>query len=259
MIRNAIATVAAVVLLAAPARADDKVKFFEVNSNKGHKIAYRIAGHPEAFFYRTNFVTDWDGSPWAYHPKGKKGGALDYTDNAGKPGNWYGVVTHNGKKDGNPVVQGSEHPAPGFYISPTALADKTKKPADPRRYVDAKNMPYVSLPPKAQYGTARGFNKEGAHQGDFCSVVNMKNDKVVHAIVADSGPREKIGEGSGYLGKALGPGRGEMDLVWICYPNSHHTPAWPVSLDTINEEGGKRFDAFGGLDKVKELFPGKTH
>ena len=255
MIRNAIAALSAAVLFAVPARAAEKEKFFEVKSDKGHKVAYRVAGHPEAFFYRTSFVTDWDGSPWAYHPNGKKGGALDYTANAGGPGNWYGVVTTNGKKDGTPAIQGPHDPAPGFYISPSALSDKTKKATDPHRYVDAKNIPYVSLPPKAQFGAKKGFNKEGAHQGDLCTVVNMKNNKVVHAIVADSGPREKIGEGSGALAKALGPNKGEFDLVWIVYPGSHHTPAWPVPLATINTEAARHFEKFGGLAKVKELFP----
>jgi Fungal chitosanase of glycosyl hydrolase group 75 len=63
---------------------------------------------------------DADGSPHAYHPNGSPPG-LDYLANAGKPGNWYGIVTDNQKASGNPVVQGSSDPAPGFYISSTAL------------------------------------------------------------------------------------------------------------------------------------------
>ncbi len=53
---------------------------------------YHVKGDkdPDApFFYRTKvYNTDFDGAPKAYSPKGRAGGALDYTANAGGPGNW---------------------------------------------------------------------------------------------------------------------------------------------------------------------------
>lgn len=243
-------------VLATGAQAAAKENWVNLSDKKKGGPVYHLPGSQGAFFYRTfDFSTDYDGSPKAYHPQGKKGGALDYTANAGKPGNWYGIVTTNGKKNGEPAIQGPSDPSPGFYVSPSALSDKTKKATDPHRYVDAAIVPYASLPPNVQ--NIKGGNKDGANQGDFGTVVNLKNSKVVHIIVADSGPRNKIGEGSAALRKALGL-KGAIDLVWIIYPRSKHNPPWPVSLATINDEGAKRFEEFGGAEKARALFPGKS-
>src|SRR5204863_1415020 len=100
----------------------------------------------------------------------------------------------------------------------------------------------------------------GAQVGDFATVMNMKNGKIVHAIFADSGPGDKIGEGSLALIKALG-GKSEnddLDLVTVVYPGTKKSPAWPVSAATINAEGNVRFAAFGGANKVRALFPGNS-
>ena len=232
----------------------DKETWVTLSDPKKGGPVYHLPGRKDVFFYRTSgFSTDYDGAPKAYHPKGKAGGALDYTANAGKPGNWFGIVTTNGKKDGEPTVQGPSDPAPGFYVSSSALADRTQKAGNPRRYVDASIIPYASLPPEVQNLKKRG-SKDGANQGDFGSVVNLKTGKVVHIIVADSGPRHKIGEGSLALRKALEL-KGAVDLAWIIYPRSKHAPAWPVSEATIAAEGERLFKAFGGVEKVKSLFP----
>ena len=71
------------------------------------------------FFFKSKMAIDFDGAPTAYHPQHGKG--LDHLANAGHPGNWYGVVTNNGRHDGTPIIQGPTDPAPGYYVSPTAL------------------------------------------------------------------------------------------------------------------------------------------
>jgi hypothetical protein len=255
--KSAVAALTAL-LCAASAGALEKEKFFEVGSNRGHKVAYRIKGH-DAFCYHTNMMTDYDGSPRAYHPANRhdkkrnpNGKALDWTANAGKPGNWWGIVTDNGNKDGQPVVQGAKDPAPGFYVSPTSLGDHTKAEKDPRRYVDAGTVPYIVLPRKAQKGKGKD-RPNGASLGDFATVINLKNGKTVHAIFADSGPGEKLGEGSAALADALGKTHQEFDLVYVVYPGSKKSPAWPVPLAAIDAEGKKRLAALGGADPVKAL------
>ena len=241
----------AAMLASLSALAADKEEMFHVKGKKRPIAAYRVPGD-SAFFYRTDdFSTDYDGAPTAYHPQGKsKGKALDYNANAGKPGNWYGIVTHNGKKNGDPVVQKASDPAPGYHVSSTSLADKTKHAHDPRRYVDASTVPYIVLPPKAQ----KQKNPGGASLGDFAAVVNMKTGKVAYAIFADSGPGEKMGEGSLVLRKELGKEKGGWDLVWVVFPGSKKTPAWPVGNEVISREGKKLFDRFGGVAKVRALF-----
>ena len=68
--------------------------------------------------------------------------------------------------DGTPVVQGPDDPAPGYYVSTTALEDRTRAVTDPRRYVDSNEIPFVVLP----------YDQRGdARLGDFGVVVNRAN------------------------------------------------------------------------------------
>lgn len=153
---------------------------------------YRI---PEfnVLIFEAGMAIDADGSPHAYHAESEK--ALDNLGNAGRPGNWWALVTDNGKSTGNPVIQKLSDPAPGFYISTTALADGTKRTDDPTRYVDSETIPYIALPP----ALSPAFKK-----GDIALVINKKNGKRCFAIFADIGPAAKIGEGSIALANALG-------------------------------------------------------
>jgi GH25 family lysozyme M1 (1,4-beta-N-acetylmuramidase) len=270
----------------------DTEKFFEVNSDRGHKTAYRVKGK-SPFYFRTNMSTDYDGAPTAYHPSGRRsktnpnGKALDWTANAGKqakdgkPANWYGIVTTNGRKDGIPYVQKEGiDPYPGFYVSPTSLGDdRIKRKTDPRKYVDASRTPYIALPPEGQNrlikvpdkaqdllvptkhievvgGKRKHRNPDGAELGDFSTVINMKNKRIAHAIFADSGPWGKLGEGSLALGKALGrKGDEDLDLVYVVFPKSRHTRPWPVSVEDINTEGDRLFRQWGGMEQLNALFP----
>jgi hypothetical protein len=84
-----------------------------------------------------------DGSPHAYHPHGK---GLDKLSYAGKPGNWWGIATHNGKSSGTPVIQGPSDPAPGYYVSTTSLVDGTKDPKSQRRYANSETIPFMVIP-----------------------------------------------------------------------------------------------------------------
>ena len=78
-----------------------------------------------AFFYIGGMAIDADGAPTAYHPNGTSG--LDALGNAGRPGNWWALVTDTGTSAGTPVIQGAADPAPGFYVSTTSLHDAARK------------------------------------------------------------------------------------------------------------------------------------
>jgi hypothetical protein len=88
--------------------------------------------------FEAGMTIDIGGAPHSFHPDGKSG--LDYLANAGAPGNWFGVVTDNGQADGNPVVQTTTDPAPGFYVSYISLHDSTKQKNNPLRYVNSESM-----------------------------------------------------------------------------------------------------------------------
>ena len=180
----------------------------------GQVTVYDISS-TKVFLLTSGLAIDADGSPKAYNKDNSK--ALDYLANAGKVGNWWALATDNQKSDGNPIIQSSSDPAPGYYISMTALQDNTKKYADQSRYVNSETIPFIVIPPK--------FSKD-FKLGDIALVINKKNNNRCYAIVADRGPKNKIGEGSIYLCEQLGgnsnPKKGGIssDIVYILIKNS---------------------------------------
>ena len=123
---------------------------------------------------------------------------LDRLSNAGKQGSWYGIVCG---RNGKPYIQGIDAPAyandtNGFYVSPTAhVADTSRRENDPHRYVNSEEVPYIVIP--------GGFPIHNL-LGKPAIVSNDENGLFCHAIVADIGPQDSIGEGSIALANALG-------------------------------------------------------
>jgi hypothetical protein len=177
---------------------------------------------------------DADGSPFAYAPIGSGLQHLDDLKDAGRPGNWYGILTDTDKKDGVPIIQGPGSPNPGGYISPTSLVDHTKALHDWRRYVDAMTVPYIAIPPELK----EEFN---VSMGDVCSLNNVSNGRTCTAVVAEIGPHGKIGEGSIALAVALGlsgdPRHGGTDhaiiavKLWV-----RSNQGWPRSQEEISAQ-----------------------
>jgi hypothetical protein len=185
------------------------------------------------------------GAPHAYHPTSSKG--LDALANAGHPGDWWGIATVNGRPSGTPVIQGQNDPAPGFYVSTTALENTSFSETSQRRYVDAETVPFIVLPGRVSLGISLG---------DLGFAYNTASGDNQFFIFADIGPRGQIGEGSVALAKALkvpdSPRTGGVGggIVYVIFPASgsgyQEVSSWePVAQKlTIN---------FGGLTKVKEL------
>ena len=151
-------------------------------------------GSPHVTFFRSDLDIDVDGSPRAYGP-GNLG--EDYTANAGRSGSWWGIVTG---ADGKPIIQGAHDPAPGFYVSTTSLQDPEQPRTSPLRYVDADEIPFIVLP-------GGHFAEWGIKLGDLAWVQKLDGGVPVAAcaaIFADAGPRDKLGEGSPALARALG-------------------------------------------------------
>jgi hypothetical protein len=208
-------------------------------------VAWSAPSVRGGFFYKSGLAVDADGAARAYHPNDRLG--LDSLAHAGHRGNWWALATDNEKTSGTPVVQGTADPAPGYYVSTTALYDRANpNPRDPHRYVDAANIPYVVLHPKAlRY----------AQLGDFATVVNLHNRKVSAAIVADeSAPNLRVGEGSIALAEALGidssPRHGgqDGDVVYVIYPGSGN--GRPRKLEEILAHSNQLFEAWGGLNRL---------
>jgi Fungal chitosanase of glycosyl hydrolase group 75 len=216
----------------------------------GYSNINTLSNNASAFFYEAGFMIDADGAYHAYHPKPDSSLGLDYLGNAGTPGNWWALVTNNGQPSGTPLIQKATDPAPGFYISTTSLEDTSLPASNPRRYVDSESINFIVLP------GGLGLNQK---LGDFAVVINPKNSKVGFAVYADAGPRNKIGEGSIALAKALGvpnnPKNGGVGhgIVWIVFPGSK--TGWPLTQAQINQQAGALFQQWGGLAQAKACFP----
>jgi hypothetical protein len=183
-----------------------------------------------AFFYESGMTIDADGAPNAYHPDNS---GIDDLGNAGSPGHWEGLAKD---AQGEPFIQGPSDPFPGYYVSATALADRSKPVNDPTRYVDASKIPFVVLPG----GLARQL---GARVGDFAVVFNERNSRISYAIFGDVGPYDRIGEGSVALAENLGirsdarNGGTWRGVLYVVFPGSGE--GRPRSIEEINDQGQK--------------------
>ena len=219
---------------------------------KAHGVdVWSTPNRPLGIFYKSGLAIDADGAFRAYHPVDRLG--LDSLAHAGHPGNWWALVTDNEQKNGRPVVQGNSDPAPGYYVSTTALYDPDNPNVrDPRRYVDAAKIPYVVLHPKAL---------NYARLGDFATVVNFQNGKISEALVADeSAPNLPVGEGSIALAEVLGidssPRHGgkDRDVAYLVYPGSGN--GRPRRLQEVVANSKRLFEAWGGLSQLNACLEG---
>lgn len=213
---------------------------------------YTIPGHrPPAFFYRSIMTIDADGSPRAYNPQNT---GLDDLKHAGRPGHWTGIVTHNDKPWGRPVIQKSTDPAPGYYVSRTALSDFNKRFTDPSAYVNSEKIPFIVLPRK---------NSFGAVLGDMAVAYNIKNGKFAYAIYADTDVG--IGEGSIALARMLGinpnPRTGgtgsHANVIYLVFPKSGKGNGHIPSQGDITRKARSLFKQWGGiplLNKIKKCW-----
>ena len=194
--------------------------------------------------WKAGAAIDCDGSPRAYGPHNS---GLDYTANAGSPGSYYGILTDS---NGEPLIQNSNDPCPGMYISPSSLQDKGYKVTDPRRYVDAETVPYIAVPKDA-------LKLHNVKLGDICVVYNKLTDLHCFGVVADAGPTGKwSGELSIAMGKSIGiknvsPRNGGQSsgITYLVFRGS--SLGWPRMPAEINDQAEALLAAFGGLDKVK--------
>lgn len=166
-----------------------------------------------------------------------------------------GTIFFDGKMgldaDGSPISKlkhGTDQPETSFRF---------EVPGRPS--VDADKIPFIVLP-------GGGFAQElGLQQGDIAAVVF--NGKLVFSLVADSGPKCKIGEGSIQLHEELGHtvclvrnSRQECtklrnisitkDVLYFVFPRSKVAGLTPANVkQRIAEEGERLFNALRGAPR----------
>lgn len=143
-----------------------------------------------AILWKSSFAVNADGSPHAYGPDNS---GLDYTDNAGSPGNWWGIYAPPDGQ-GEPLIQAAYHPAPGHFISTTALVNPTYPQDHPHRYIDSERYGFYVIP------AGESFCK----LGDVGLALNTLTGDHFYFAMADIGPQNQIGEGSMLLARCLG-------------------------------------------------------
>jgi uncharacterized protein YoxC len=224
----------------------------QVQTLIGHIGKTDILGIGSGIAYESGMQIDADGSPHAYHPDNKSG--LAPLSDAGGPGDWVAVITGSG---GNPIIQTADDPAPGFYVSWTALQDPSRDRKDPRRYVNSETVNYITIPS----GFLRDTGNPGSAQvklGDIAVVIRPETGGQAYAIVADRGSPHRIGEGSIALAKALGipssarTGAVAEGIVYVVFPGSGQ--GRPLSQQEIDQKGASLFSKWGGMEMAKSSF-----
>jgi Fungal chitosanase of glycosyl hydrolase group 75 len=191
-----------------------------------------------AFFFEDGMTIDADGAPNTYNPDNT---GLDDLSMAGAPGHWEALAVD---ESGEPYIQGPDDPYPGYYVSMTALADRTKKPNDPKRYLDASKIPYIVLPREV-------IAQSGARLGDFTVVLNVRNGKISNAIFGDIGT---MGEGSVALADRLGiwsdarNGGARGGIFYLVFAGSGNGK--PRTNDEIEEQATGLLQAWGGTERL---------
>ncbi|BCG01791.1 hypothetical protein PPGU19_063590 (plasmid) [Paraburkholderia sp. PGU19] len=238
-------------------------------ATKGSSPAQRVdilQGRGEkTFFYTTpGMEIDYDGGKGAYHlptktaqfgkPPGKdnilnasKSPKKTRVPSAGE--RWISakwpqlVINKTTKFPYTYTIDGDQN----YCVSKTTLHDPRPglSDRDTAKWVDAMSIPYIVLP-------GNFWTEHGVVTGDLATVYNQTTGKIVHAIFADSGPRNHVGEGSSALAKALSP-HDQTPLTWVVYPGSVRRPAWPVATTTINSEGQRLFRAWGGTLRIADM------
>jgi N-acetylmuramoyl-L-alanine amidase len=198
---------------------------------------FRLPGR-EGFFYKGRMTVDADGAPKCYHPRDTPG--LDALANAS---------SHSKR-----FIQGTNGvgPARGFFVSATSLSSGDQNRCD--TYVDAVKIPYIVF--YARF--------PGVKVGDMAMVVNLRNGKRTHAIIADTNQGTK-GEASVRTAELLGipssprtGGTNERIIFYLIFPGTKFAPVnpaphWPD--EKIREIAEAKFAAWGGMAQVKACFP----
>lgn len=158
----------------------------------------------------------------AYRP-GNTG--IEHLANAGYPSypQYYRNILVCDLRD-RPIQQREGDPAPGAYICMTAYEWPDLARTNPRKYVDAATVPYIVVSPVIRQAA------KGIVLGCRARVTNRKTGARVDCIVADIGPRSKVGELSYAAAKRIGINPsprvgGTQDMSHLLYELWPGTPA----------------------------------
>ena len=150
----------------------------------------------------------------------------------------------------------------GYFVSQTnLLVDKNRDECDQNRYLDSMSINAIVLPKDAIWAS-QGVRTD---KGDLTVVRNRSNNKIVFAITGDTGPANKIGEGTVALAAALNgvtlTGNESYKEIkklavkkvdYLIFPKRDipRMTGGSFNQEDIDRIGKDVFNAFGGLERV---------
>lgn len=187
------------------------------------------------------------------------------------PGNlcmlWYGIASTSRKcgypsafgnanidSCGAPIRQRLSDGNPSWYYLTKTSLRRPGAPGDSlvqSDYVDASSIPFVVMP-----GGIVLPNDQSYQPGDLALVAWKGN--IIAAIVGDTGPREKFGEGSRALLRALRGGSSsatiEAGVTTILLPGTAAAVVtkWPIDPRTIAKLGAELLKKLGGRESLQD-------
>jgi hypothetical protein len=208
----------------------------------------------EAFFTIGKISIDWDGDPMAYGDKTKHPAIRphDHLANAGHNGNWWGVVTNTGTKNGTPIEQNGnapQQPHRHYMISTTKLVNTRYGERDIRRWTDATKIPYVALP-----NSRDSMRKIGLKTGCYCLLVELQTMKSCFGVYADSkAAKPRMGEISKRAADLLGNTDGSGSIFILVFPKSGQGQGIIPSEEEIRTRAREELKLFSWMDDGDHL------
>ena len=162
--------------------------------------------------------------------------------------------------DGAPIIQGGADPKPGYFVSTTALKQPGKNSRTPQAQLDSNTVPFAVIP-----GAWQSTRRPGPRLGDFGVAYRRSTDKLAFFVIGDTGPRNKLGEGSVALHEALGNdpfvlrhgvrralrGIGGRDVLYALFPGTAQ-PGQRLDAAAIERLARPSLERFGGIGRLKE-------
>lgn len=148
----------------------------------------------------------------------------------------------------------------GYLVSSTALENRgVSNVCNPSRYVDAMKTPALVIP-----GGPGGFSGKGVKIGDLVVTVKPGSQEPVYALVGDTGPAGKLGEGSIALaGKLLGKtaepkNYKEIKSSWqvpkaliLVFPRTRHESDPFSMIAELDAAASAAFRDWGGMERIE--------
>jgi len=159
----------------------------------------------------------------------------------------------------------------GFLVSSTALhKPNITDVCDIDNYIDSLTTPAIVLPGNPSTTIDSEFSSRNAKVGDLVVTLIPGATTPVYAVVGDTGPANKLGEGSIALnGKLLGKNSIPENLreikgysnskgsswvvpnaIVLIFPGTRDAANPFINTDRINEAAKNAFEAWGGIERL---------